>query len=328
VGSCSGDGIGDGDGNGPGDGGSDAGEADREPGDPGFDAGADEAPPELPGAPRLLDLGGPIFRYLPYDIAWEPSADDAVRGVVVTHYQVEESKDPTFASGVARLRVDAPATRLSRVKPRPGFGTEDRVTFFYRVRAFSADGSGSDSNVDSKVIQKTWTPEYYDAGWRYPNNPPFELGAGAFTLDDDQANNRRGTFEIFGPGWIHNTDPNKGHLGGYRYVSNYTDPPRDGTEAARWTPTLGNGGKFEVWVSFWRSDNRDTHVEYFVTSLDGAELGPFVLDQRGGSGTIWVKLGEFNFGAGTVNRVDLKWSAAGAAHSESADAAGFKRVPQ
>jgi len=282
--------------------------------------------PALPGKPRLLDLGGPVYRYHPFDISWEPAADDLSRGVQVTRFEVEECKLADFSSGVVRLRVNAPATLLSRVRPRPGFGTADHVTFYYRVRAFSADGAGPYSNVDSKVILKDWQPEYFDAGWRYPNNPPFTLGRNAFTLDDDQGNNTRGTCEILGPGWIHNTDPNKGHLGGYRYVSNYTDPPRDGTEAARFVPDIQNPGKYEVWVSFWRSDNRDTHVEYFVTSLDATELGPFVLDQRGTSGTIWVKLGVFNLDAGTGNRVDLKWSPAGSSHSESADAAGFRRV--
>lgn len=297
------------------------------------DAAAPDAAAEpRPGAPLLADPGDPVYRYQPYTLRWQAAADDAARAVVVTQWEVQESKDATFTAGVRRLFVTPPAARLARVQPTPGFAGATSVTFHYRVRGRSAGGAGVFSNVETKVIESTWTPVYVSVGFAGPNNPPFNLSATAFTVDDVAANNARGTFQKSGPGWLDTTDPNKGYRGHYWYVSTNAPLPRDGTERATWTPTVTRAGRYETWIGFYRSENRDTHAEYFVTSDDGDTLGPFAVDQYlppGGThtqDTAWVKLGEFNYSIGTAAHVDLVWSPAGDRHSECADAVAFRRL--
>ncbi len=304
-----------------GDGDLDAGPDDAGAGDGGVDAGP------LPGAPHLDALGPAVFRSQPHEVRWRQSADDAARGAAVLRYDVQESADPAFSTGVRTFPVAAPATHLSRVHQGLNLHGAAGVTLHYRVRAVTAAGRGPFSNVEPKVVEAVFRPIHVSVGFRGPNAPPFTLGANAFTVDDVHRTN--GAFERVGPGWLDTTDPNKGYQGHYWYVSNNAPQPRDGTEAARWTPSFARAGRYEVWVGFYRSENRDDHVEYFVTSLDGERLGPFTVDQylAGSSGdTTWVKLGEFNVAAGAAAHVDLDWSPAGRSHSECADATAFRRL--
>jgi hypothetical protein len=300
--------------------GADAGDDEDEP-----DAGRDAGP--LPGAPVLEPLGAAVFRAQPFGVTWRPSPDDVASGAVAVRYEVQESADRSFDAGVRTFRVAAPATRLDRVHQGLVFGAAERLTRYYRVRAVTAAGRGPFSNVEAKELEATFRPTYVSVGYRGPNAPPFPLGPDAFTVDDVVRAN--GTFTRAGAGWLDTTDLNKGHQGHYWYVSNHGPLPRDGAEAARWTPTITRAGRYEVWVSFYRSENRDDHAEYFVTSADGARLGPFVVSQYLGTewgDTAWVKLGEFSLEAGTAAHVDLDWSAAGRSHSECADAAAFRRL--
>lgn len=276
----------------------------------------------------MLDaLGAPVFRAQPHTVTWRPGPGDPASGAVVLRYEVQESLDHAFDAGVRTFRVEAPDTRLDRVHPALAFGARERVTLFYRVRAVTAAGRGPFSNVEAKEIEASFAPVYVSVGFRGPNAPPFALGPDAFTVDDVQRAN--GSFTRGGAGWLDTTDPNKGYQGHYWYVSNNAPQPRDGAEAARWTPAVTRAGRYEVWVSFFRSENRDDHAEYFVTSSDGEKLGPFVVSQylAGPSGdTTWVKLGEFHFEPGAAAHVDLDWSAAGRSHSECADATAFRRL--
>ncbi len=116
----------------------------------------------------------------------------------------------------------------------------------------------------------------------------------------------------------------------YHYVTLGT---YDGSETARWTAKPNKDGKFEVWIGWNPTTNRDSHVEYFVGSADHAsgEVGPFAVDQRENMDMNmvddWVCLGVFHLTADSEdNYVELRWSSKGHYHSEEADVVALRRV--
>ncbi len=157
-------------------------------------------------------------------------------------------------------------------------------------------------------------------------------------MDDFQPNNDEhdnGTFDVEGTGWARVSQVHhKGHgfWGDAVMVSRAN--PISGHEKATWRPKIKVSGTYAVWVTWYMSDNRADHVEYFLKSDSGAsEQGPFVVDQRQNldyPGTqTWVSLGKFRFTAGGSYYVQLRYNpaynnAAAGTHSLCADAVIFR----
>lgn len=115
---------------------------------------------------------------------------------------------------------------------------------------------------------------------------------GAETLLD----NTSASGVTFSPGWLQSTSTTGYHGANYSHDNN----TNKGSETATYTPSLAGSGSREVYVRWTSATNRASNARYIVTHADGSEV--VLKNQRTGGGA-WVKLGTWNFNAGSAGNV-------------------------
>lgn len=110
--------------------------------------------------------------------------------------------------------------------------------------------------------------------------------------------------------------------GDYRYLSSYeSGVARVGT--ATWTTTIPEEGRYEVAVSFRRTENRTPDADYLVDDGEGGQ-DAYSVSQVGESALIWQVLGTYTYGEGQEVSVTLDGTDDN--YSDCADAVRWKRV--
>ncbi len=273
------------------------------------------------------------------DIAYTVGWTDSVNGVgKALYYQLQEALDPSFTVDVQSYDINS----LSSVFTKTGI--DESARFYYRVRAVNSFGHGGWSNFDSIIVEgpNAWKPVYI-SGPMPAYRPPFCALWGTtknFAIDDLQSINDRydaGRFYIEGTGWVR---VSRTHHYGHGFNADALMVSRavsiSGREKATWVPKIKTSGVYRVWLTWYMSDNRPEHVEFFLKSDDKPiEAGPYVVDQRQNlyaPGTqTWLSLGNHRFTAGGSYYIQERYNPvfnnpSAGSHSLEADAVIFQYV--